>query len=123
MSGITFECVARAVMQSECIISGLDVDDKAETTPHDLRIEENPRANGEYVDSYAGCARGKRYVTVVKRTVAEGSATTLLGILEHEIAHHIVTNLETCKQRGPGVHGSTFETALARVSSAGDACN
>ena len=109
-------------MQSECIIGSLDEDDRPETTPHKLRIEENPRIHGEYVDAYAGCVPGKRYVTVVKRTVAEGSATTLLGILEHEIAHHIVTDLETCRQQGAGVHGSAFETALGRVSSAGDAC-
>ena len=87
-----------------------------------MRIEESPRAHGEYVESYAGCVKGKRYVTVVKRTVAEGSATTLRGILEHEIAHHILTDLETCKQQAPGVHGSAFETVLGRVGSAGDAC-
>jgi len=70
-----FECVAQSVVQSECIIGSLEEDDRAEATPHELRIEENPRVGGENVDSFAGCIRGNRFVTVVKRTVAEGSVS------------------------------------------------
>ena len=107
-----------------CVVDNLDSEDRAEATPHSVRIEARPRVGGRDVDGYAGCVRGSRYVTVVKKSVAERGGTALrqLMLMAHEIAHHIATDLATCHSHDGREHGSAFRTALVRAESAARGC-
>ena len=108
---------------ASCIIRNLDTEDVAEAVPHSVELKKRPRVDGRDVDGYAGCVRGSRYVSVVKESVAERGGTSLRQLLAHEIAHHIATDLETCKSYDGRVHGGAFESALGRARSAAEGCN
>ena len=108
---------------AKCILDNLSTEDWGEATPHKVEILLRPRVGGEDVDGYGGCVRGTRYVTYVKKSVAERGGMSLRIVMAHEIAHHLNTNRETCGSKDGREHGSGFEGALGRARTAAEGCN